>query len=194
MTYNLYIGQVHTGTVTAESEGSRIHLTATAPLLNDGIYKAFLIGDNEKLSIGIMMPNGNEMSAKRSVSEREFAALGSIQQGEAIMTVPFDPAAPLEDTSVSSVGQNSIEDDPDWLPEPYASHLFSDPSVAALWSGVQDCYKKIVSDGTLLAAVLKDEAPFSPVPMFCLGVSQTVHGKSCIVFKINPAGYPVPAE
>ena len=191
MTYELYVEQQALGTVTAESEGNRVRLTARCPVLGNGIYKAFLSGSGGQLSVGVMMPHGGEMTARRSVSSREWEALGTISRGEAMMTTRFGPATA---EPVSSVTDTDSDADSEWLPERNASRLFSDPAVAALWADVQECYVKKANGGHLLAAVLQEKAPFSPVPMFCLGSPQTVRGKPCIVFRLNPAGHPIPME
>lgn len=191
MEYPLYIAGQNVGRAICRQEDGRIRITATAPFLNDGVYKAYLVDTNDqRLPVGIMAPKKDTMEVSRIYWPADIDKLAEPISAIAEMTLKFgEQRADLPDKENYKPDARA---DTSWQPEPEPQRFFSDPLLASRWSGIKNVLTKKEKNGILLAVEFKENEPFALLPMFCLGKPDIINGKKSLVFRINSAGYPVP--
>ena len=71
------------GEVLLTPEGSRTIIRAAMEDPEDGLYRAWLVGDRGELALGVMEPGGGKLTACRRVYRRDVESLGVLRRREA---------------------------------------------------------------------------------------------------------------
>lgn len=162
------------GTLVTEQEGSRVRFLARRPMDGKGLYKVWLHGDRGgKLLLGTLVPEGEEMELRRTLSVGELERAGCWPQfrAEAPLTFPF-----------------SERDRGRWYCEQHPERLLRDPVLKKQVRGPMLCQKG--ADGFYLAAPFCTDRPVSLEGLFCLSRVEKWSGGPHMVWSFERDGAP----
>jgi len=70
--------------------GARTEIRASMDDPGDGLYRAFLLGEEGELALGVLAPEDGRLAVCRRVYNRDTAALGRLLRGEARRSFRFE--------------------------------------------------------------------------------------------------------
>lgn len=144
--------------------GARVEIHASMGDPGDGLYRAFLVGEQGEFPLGVMAPEGGRLCVCRRVYHRDLEAVGNPVRGEARRSFLFD-----------GTGNG-------WRETCCPAQLFRDRFWTERLKPFGKCWWRRDGDILLLALPLVKERPFPLEMLFCLGRVQCVEGVRCVVY------------
>lgn len=171
-TYPLYNGDEEIGCITVRRDGLRLHLQAECSPL-DGVHRAWVVSGNDRLLIGVMMPDGQKMRAKKTYNLSAIGGfdLGTITHGD----IGF---------SRNPQGWQRCRDPRNLLSDEVAKHNL-DLSF--------EYWTKQDESGYVIAVPWKG-GKFPMPGLFCLCSVECINGRQMVVIGVNGGGMPYERE
>lgn len=144
--------------------GARVEIHAAMDDPGDGLYRAYLIGEQGEYPLGVLAPEGGRLRVCRRVYHRELAALGTPIRGEARRSFLFE-----------NRGDG-------WRETRCPAQLFQDTFLAERLRSYGRGWWRRDRDVLLLALPLEKGKPFPLELLFCLGKVRCVEGVRCVVY------------
>jgi len=144
--------------------GVRREIRASMPDPGDGLYRAFLLGEQGEFPLGVMAPEGGCLSACRRVYYRDIEPLGRLLQGEARRSFSFE-------------GRTE-----EWRESCCPAQLFHDKFLSDRLRAAGRAWWRREGDLLYLALPLERGRPFPLDALFCLGRVECVKGRLCVVY------------
>lgn len=144
--------------------GARTEVTAAMDDPGDGLYRAFLLGERGAMPLGVLAPEGGRLAVCRRLYNRDMAALGQIQRGEARRSFRFEEARPC------------------WRETCCPAQLFQSRFFRERLRPYGRAWWRREGNLLLLALPLEAEKPFPLEILFCLGRVECVEGRRCVVY------------
>ena len=167
------------GTLLLREDGPRIRFEAVRPDDGQGLYKAWVLGEEGELLLGTLIPEGDGLRLTRTVSRSalERAGCWPVTGGRAVLCFP-----------VPGQGERGSA----WAPEPNPGRLCRDALLReSLWGQPGFCSRS-QGELRLLSAPLRSGQPF-PLPiLFCLAKVELREGRPWLVWSFDREGNPVP--
>lgn len=166
------------GAVTIRQEGERAVCQAIRAAEQNGLYKAWLLGEGRRrVLLGTLIPEGGALRLRRVM---EVSALR--QQGvwppvgaEVALAYSFAAEAPPP---------------PEWCWTDCPQRLLEDPLLSRCLRGTKRALLKRDLEGFFLAFPWSRHEPFPIPPLFCLAQMDTMGGKRCVIFRFSRQGKP----
>lgn len=166
MVLPLLLSGVRTGEVRTAEDGC---VRAVCARREDGLYRAYLEGEEGRALIGVLEPRDARMTAQRRFSREELAALGSLRCGRAVCSFLF--------------GQDGWGDPP--------PRFFGDERLERARKAVEGARFRRTGERRELALPYAPDAPFPLEELFCLARIQSVCGRLCAVYCVDGDGRPI---
>lgn len=169
------------GRLEIREEGIRVHLSVQRGTDGAGLYKAWLRGAQGELLLGTLIPDGRYLRLERTMSREALASAGCwpVTGGRTALAFSFSQEAPSPRP-------------PDWRWEHRPGRLFSDPVLAGTAAAWGPMLLRETVEGFQLAAPLDPLRPFPMTPLFCLGRTAQIEGRTHVVFSFGREGSPLP--
>lgn len=135
-----------------------------------GVCRAFLVGEQGELRLGVPAPSGGAFCVCRRVAVRELETLGRLRYAE------------LRSCQPPSGGWQVVE-----RPE----ELFHDPFLRRILRGAENVRAYRESGGVRLALPFDPGKPFPLPALFCFARVQCVCGARCVVYAFDSRENPV---
>ena len=142
--------------------GARTEITASMADPGDGLYRAFLTGEQGELPLGVLAPEEGRLALCRRLYSRDLTALGPLERGEARRSFAF--AAPC------------------WRETRCPAQLFRESFFQRRLRPLGRAWWRREGELLLLALPLEPGAPFPLEALFCLGRVEQVEGTRCVVY------------
>lgn len=168
--YPLYMDGTAIGTLRAEQDSLRLRLTASCPCQR-GLWRAFAISDQDSLSLGVMAPEGQLMTAGKAFT---LSSLGS-----------FDP----QGITMGCISQGSSPQGWSRVREP--SSVFADPVLKATVAHLGELWAKPIQGGQLIAVPWQPGSVFPLAPAFALCRVQAINGRCFALLACDEKGWPM---
>lgn len=152
--------------------GSRTEITAAMDDPGDGLYRAFLLGKQGELLLGVLAPEDGRLCVCRRLYHRDVEPLGLLVRGEARRSFRF------EETGLC------------WRETCCPAQLFQDRFLIQRLRPIGRGWWRREGGVLLLALPLEQGRPFPLEALFCLGRVQRVEGQLCVVYAFRE-GQPV---
>ena len=144
--------------------GARTEITASMADPGDGLYRAFLTGEQGELPLGVLAPEEGRLSVRRRLYNRDVEQLGRLHRGEARRSFRF------EETSLC------------WRETRCPAQLFQSRFLRERLIRQGRGWWRREGSVLLLALPLEEGRPFPLEALFCLGRIQRVEGTRCVVY------------
>ena len=144
--------------------GARTEIIASMDEPGDGLYRAFLLGERGELPLGVLAPEGGRLTVCRRLYNRDMAALGRPQRGEARRSFRF------EETRLC------------WRETCCPAQLFHSRFLRERLRPYGFAWWRREGMLLLLALPLEEGKPFPLEMLFCLGRIECVEGRRCVVY------------
>lgn len=144
--------------------GARTEIAAAMDDPGDGLYRSFLLGERGELPLGVLAPEGGRLTVCRRFYNRDVAALGQIQRGEARQSFRF------EETRLC------------WRETGCPAQLFQSRFLRERLRPCGCAWWRQEGELLLLALPLEEGKPFPLEMLFCLGRVEHVEGRQCVVY------------
>ena len=144
--------------------GARVEIRVSMPDPGDGLYRAFLLGEQGELPLGVLAPEGGRLCVCRRVYHRDLEALGKPVRGEARRSFLFENAGGC------------------WRETCCPAQLFQDRFLTERLRCIGRGWWRRDDGVLLLALPLERGKPFPLETLFCLGSVQCVEGVRCVVY------------
>ncbi|MGI5971769.1 MAG: hypothetical protein ACOX7P_08615 [Oscillospiraceae bacterium] len=177
MSYPFVIDGKEAGTLEETREGSKLILTARCPGRNDGLYRAFALMRKGRQDMGLMVPEGGWLIARRSFSPGEIEGL---KRGEGVLQYRFGGAKLTRDETAGPEEEWNVLRSP--------GSRFSDPLLRRIWSNVQGALIKRTDEELLIAAPYTEDLEQPLAAIFCLGEPAEIGGRQYLVFRLSRLG------
>ena len=161
------------GEVLLTPEGSRTIIRAAMEDPEDGLYRAWLVGDRGELALGVMEPGGGKLTACRRVYRRDVESLGVLRRGEARCSFRFGGETPWRETGCPAA-------------------MFRTPFLRSRLGRFGRAWHRREGERLELALPLEAAGPFPLEALFCLGRLERVEGRECVVYAFQgeePVGW-----
>lgn len=168
------------GWLELREQGGYIQLSALRKQDQEGLYKIRVLGETGAYLLGTMIPEGDRLSLRRSLSQQALLDHGAWP----IIGAKCELVYSFTDTAVKEIESN-------WRWEHHPSSLFCDPvlsEAAAAWGSM---LFRTQPDGFQLAAPFDSRHPFPLSPVFCFGCVCTVDAQLHITFRFSQDGHPL---
>lgn len=165
------------GTVTVRQEGERVVCQAVCHAEGQGLYKAWLVGEEGKALLGTLIPENGALRLRRNMSVYTLKEKGAWPPAgaEIVMAYAFAP----ENLS-----------DPRWRWSECPCRLFEDKTISHALRGVDRGLVRRDADGFFLAFPYVPGCPFPVPPLFCLGQMVRMGKGWYILFRFSRQGAP----
>lgn len=157
-------------------EGDRFVFTMECPNNGDGLYKAFLNCSGGRRLLGTMLPEGNHLWLRRTLSKEESKTVGTVFSGEAVLSYRF----PSGETPP-----------PGWKWETSPWGLFQDAVLVKSSQNLKGALLREENNVRLLALPF-DGGAFPLTPLFCFAKIYYLSGRPYAVFRLGKNGKPAP--
>ncbi|MDE7219370.1 MAG: hypothetical protein K2O45_07095 [Oscillospiraceae bacterium] len=144
--------------------GARTEIAAAMDDPGDGLYRAFLLGEQGELPLGVLAPEGGRLTVCRRVYHRDLAPLGKLLRGEARRSFRF------QETGLR------------WRETGCPAQLFRGRFFRERLQRCGKAWWRREGSLLLLALPLEEGRPFPLETLFCLGRIETVEGQRCVVY------------
>ena len=158
------------GVLTAETRGLYTCFTASCPACT-GVCRAYAVGEQGELRLGVLEPAGSVFRLCRSLSARECAAVGRLVRGE--IRASKDSAEPV------------------WQEADAPERLFRTPFLREQLRGVRGALTCRSGEEWLLALPLDVRGPFPLPGLFCLAAVRRIGAQEYAVFAFDRCERPV---
>lgn len=165
------------GTVTVRQEGERVVCQAIRREEGQGLYKAWLQGEEGKALLGTLIPENGALRLRRNLSVFSLKEKGAWPPvgAEIVMAYPF----PSEEPPGSS-----------WRWTECPCRLLTDKVLSHALRGVDRALIRRDGEGFFLAFPYVPGCPFPIPPLFCLGRLQKLGGRWYVLFRFSRQGAP----
>lgn len=153
-----------TGAIELFPEGSRVLVRAAVSDPGDGLYRLSLLGEKGSLPLGVLAPEGGELTLARRLYARDVAALGTLRRGEVVRSFRFGDETHF------------------WQETRDPAALFRGDFLRARLRPFSSAWRRKEGDTLLLALPLEDGRPFPLEALFCLARVERVEGRPSAVF------------
>ena len=167
-TYPLFSGDDEIGFISVKRDGLRLYLQAECKLL-DGIHRAWAVSGNERLLVGVLIPEGNVMQARKTynissigtfdISKITHGDIGVFQQRSSWQKCR-DPRCLFSD----DVAKNAV----DLSFEYFFCPTETGKTIATPWKG----------------------GKFPMTGLFCLCSVECINGRQMVVLRVDSKGIP----
>lgn len=158
------------GELTLEKEPLYTWFTVQCRMPEEGLWCAWVTGDQGELRLGILEPDGGCFGIRRRYSIRLTAPLGRVLNGE--VRLAFNEEAEWEQV---------LEPD----------RQICDPWLRKQIGGRRDVLMRFDAEHTYLAVPYDKEKPFPMLPLFCFAVIRVIQKQSYAVFAFDKKHRPV---
>ena len=162
------------GEVAVCPQGARTELRCSLPDPGDGLYRAFLLGEQGELALGVLAPEEGRLALCRRIYSRDVAALGPLLRGEARRSFRFQDA-PGE----------AVPDPGGWRETRCPAQLFQSRFLQNRLRPIGRAWWRREGALLILALPLEEGKPFPLEAMFCLGRVQEAAGTRCVVYRFQ---------
>lgn len=167
-TYPLFSGDDEIGFINVKRDSLRLHMRAECSLL-DGIHRAWVVSGNQRLLIGVLIPEGNIMQAKKTYN---LSSVGS-----------FDIS------KITHGDTGTFQQYCSWQRCRDPRSLFSDDVAKAAVDLSFEYFLNPTETGMVIAA------PWIggkfPLPgLFCLCSVDRINGRQMVVLSVDSKGVP----
>lgn len=169
------------GTATVVKDGLRLRLIAECQVFTDTVARAYLYNDGEpekRLYIGVLVPEGGLLRARRTVTQSEVESLG------------FD-IKKLGCCGISLTESAEIRPSGGWEICKNPSSLFSDRALKASLSGEGGALTKESGGFMLVALPFDEKKAFPAAPAFVLADIVRISGARYAVLAAGQDGNPL---
>lgn len=171
-TYPLYCGDDEVGSVTVQRDGLRLYLQAECRII-DGVHRAWLVSGDDRLLIGVLMPDGQRMYAKKTYN---LSAIGSF------------------DSDAITHGDIGISAKPrGWQRCRDPKSLFTDEIAKNSPNPNFEYWVKPDENGKVIAVPWKG-GKFPLPALFCLCSVECINGRQMVVIAVDEHGMPAQAN
>mgnify|MGYP005780110759 FL=1 len=165
------------GTLSLREEGLQVRLEAVRPSEGQGLYKAWLRGQNGRFFLGTLLPEPGRLRLIKRVSRSSLERAGCWPVVGGV----------IERYSVSESGG----DPGGWLPAAEPERLCRDPLVRESLRGQLGFCVKRGEEGAMLSAPYRPSQPF-PLPLlFCFARLEMRGGRPWLVWTFDWEGNPI---
>ena len=144
--------------------GTRREIHVSMPDPGDGLYRAYLLGEQGELPLGVLAPERGRLCVCRRLYHRDLDPLGPLLHAEARRSFRFEEPAS------------------DWRETCCPAQLFRDRFLSERLRGIGRAWWRRDDDLLLLALPLEKGRPFPMETLFCLGKVECVEGQRCVVY------------
>lgn len=137
----------------------------------DGLYRAFLVGEKGELPLGVMEPKSGQLRVTRRLYSRDIAALGRLERGEARLSFRFKES-----------GWQEAED---------LGEVSAVPELRSRLRKIPRGWRRREGERLMLAVPLEKGQPFPLESLFCMARVVRVEGKLCAVYAFDQQGRPL---
>lgn len=166
-TLELFCGGELRGRVLVGREGSRREVRVSMEKQEDGIYRAYILGERGELALGVLAPEGRRMTLCRWLYSRDIEALGPLSRGEARRSRSFLREEPWERAAPEMARQ--------------ISPLLRD--AGTVWSRRE-------GERTLAALAWDKGKPFPLPSLFCMARVGLAEGRRVVIYAFDAKGRP----
>lgn len=166
------------GKLFCQDDGMRCVLCAEAPDNRQGLYKVYVQGAAGQMLLGTMMPEGNMLRLRRSMSIAELRRQGCwpLKGAEAELSFAFDGAR-------EAVPEGwEIAKSPDTLVE--------DEVLRQCVGHARGLLLRREENGFLLAAPYGERSPFPLTPLFCFASLRQIGHRRYVFYRFSRDGKP----
>ena len=154
-------------------QGARTEVRCSLPDPGDGLYRAYLLGERGELALGVLAPEGGQLTLCRRLYARDLEALGPLLRGEARRSFRFQDVQPAQ----SAPPPQSC-----WHETRCPAQLFQSRFLQNRLRPIGRAWWRREGTQLLLALPLEPGRPFPLEALFCLGRVQCVEGVRCVVY------------
>ncbi len=144
--------------------GARMEIIASADDPGDGLYRAFLQGEQGELPLGVLAPEEGRLRVCRRLYHRDLTPLGKLLRGEARRSFRFEEAGSC------------------WRETRCPAQLFKSGFLRQRLQSHGCAWWRRERGLLLLALPLEEGKPFPLEALFCLGRTECVEGRRCVVY------------
>lgn len=144
--------------------GARTEIAASMDDPGDGLYRAFLLGEQGELALGVLAPEDGRLRVCRRLYSRDVAPLGKLLRGEARRSFRFEECGGC------------------WRETGCPAQLFHSRFFIERLRPFGRAWWRREGSVLLLALPLEEGRPFPLEFLFCLGRIRCVEGKRCVVY------------
>ena len=166
-TLDLYCGGEERGRVLVAREGPRREVRVSMEKREDGIYRAYLLGERGELALGVLAPEGRRMTLCRWLYSRDLEALGTLRRGEARCSRSFFGGELWERVPPERAGE-----------------------ISPLLRGEGPLWRRKAGERTLAALPWDKGQPFPLPGLFCMAAVGQVEGRSVVIYAFDAKGSP----
>lgn len=160
------------GELSAEREALYTWFDARCRLPGEGLWCAWVVGENGELRLGVLEPAGDRAAIRRRFSDRMTAPLGRLLRGE------VRSAAPAAERG-------------DWQSAEEPETLFRAPLLRQRLRGVQGALTRTGQGRRFLALPYDREKPFLLTALFCFARVRRIQGREYAVFAFDEEENPL---
>ena len=167
------------GWLEVREQGGYVQLSACRKREQDGLYKVRLLGAGGTYLLGTMIPEGDQLCLRRTLSRDALTMHGVWPVTGGIVEMAY---------SFTDIDKSQSERS--WRWEHHPALLFQDgvlSEAAAAWGSM---LFRAQPDGFQLAAAYDHRHPFPLTPVFCFGCICTVDNQPHISFLFSKNGTP----
>lgn len=159
------------GELATEKEPLYTWFTARCHLPEEGLWCAWAVGEQGELRLGVLEPEGGQMSIRRRFSDRMTAPLGRLLRGEV---------------------RSAVEDASVWEAVPEPERFFRTPWLRRQLRGVKGALTRRGEGWRQLALPYDPRKPYPLVPMFCLSRIRRLGEERYVIYTFDRQEWPIP--
>lgn len=165
------------GWLTVDTQGSRVVCAAQLGADGQGLYKCWLLGAGGKALLGTLIPEGEVLRLRRTLSVAELQRQGAWPPtgAEAVLAFSFSEQK-------KGIPQG-------WRREHNPARLMGEPLLAQA-AGEGGALFRQEGNGFCLAYPFRTDRPFPLTPLFCFARLERLEGTDYVVFPFRPGGCP----
>ena len=168
------------GWLTAWETGDKVCLEADLPDDRQGLYKVYLTGRQGRFPLGALVPEGNSLQLRRTLSRRTLEQAGVWPPQGAELSLAYRPGR--------SPSRSCPED---WREAPDPARLFKDAVLIRAMAQTRRALLRRQEKGFQLALLWPEGTAFPLCPLFCFARLQSLGGERYAVFWFDAEGWPI---
>ena len=170
--YPLYCGGREAGELTVAEEPMYVTFQAVCRPAEPGLWRAFAVGEQGELRLGVLAPENGAFAIRRRVSRQTARPVGRIVRGEARPCGEEKPGLP-------------------WEPMGNPAERFGGALPGRLLADLAGGLTKLEGNCRLAALPYDCRRPFPLTELFCFARIQRIGESFYTVFAFDPCGQPV---
>lgn len=165
------------GWLTVDTEGNRVVCSAQLAADGKGLYKCWLTGAGGKALLGTLIPEGEVLRLRRTLSVAELKGHG------------VWPPTGAEAVLAFSFSEKKAGSPQGWHRENNPARLMGEPLLARAAGEGRALFRQ-EAGGFCLAYHFRTDRPFPLTPLFCFARLERLEGEDYVVFSFRPSGCP----